>query len=127
MAAETWLLAQEAVDLGLADRIEQPVRMAAHFDLSRFRNTPPQLAALAAKPSLQEDAMSDSNKTRSSKRDAARTAAAPDHTATTAAADAPIPGPPMPTARSSLWRPHRYLRTLRSPRLRPPPGRRPLM
>jgi ATP-dependent protease ClpP protease subunit len=46
MAAETWLLAQEAADLGLADRVEAPVRMAAHFDLSRFRNTPPQLAAI---------------------------------------------------------------------------------
>ena len=55
MAAETWLSAQEAVDLGLADRVEQPVRMAAHFDLSRFRNTPPQLAALVATPTPQED------------------------------------------------------------------------
>jgi ATP-dependent Clp protease, protease subunit len=60
MEAETWLSAQEAVDLGLADRIEQPVRMAARFDLSRFRNPPPQLAALAATPSPQEDDMSDS-------------------------------------------------------------------
>jgi ATP-dependent Clp protease, protease subunit len=62
MAAETWLSAEEAVDLGLADRVEQPVRMAAHFDLSRFRNTPPQLAALVATPSPQEDNMSDSKK-----------------------------------------------------------------
>ena len=62
MRAETWLSAQEAVALGLADRVEQPVRMAAHFDLSRFRNTPPQLAALAATPSPQEDDMSDSKK-----------------------------------------------------------------
>ena len=62
MAAETWLSAQEAVDLGLADRVEPPVRMAAHFDLSRFRNPPPQLAALAATPSPQEDDMSDSKK-----------------------------------------------------------------
>jgi ATP-dependent Clp protease protease subunit len=62
MAAETWLSAGEAVDLGLADRIEQPVRMAAHFDLSRFRNPPPQLAAIAATPSPQEDDMSDSKK-----------------------------------------------------------------
>jgi ATP-dependent Clp protease, protease subunit len=62
LAAETWLSAQEAVDLGLADRIEQPVRMAAHFDLSRFRNTPPQLVAFAATPSPQEDTMSDSKK-----------------------------------------------------------------
>ena len=62
MAAETWLSAQEAVELGLADRVEQPVRMAAHFDLSRFRNPPPQLAALVATPSPQEDDMSDSKK-----------------------------------------------------------------
>jgi ATP-dependent Clp protease protease subunit len=41
MAAETWLSAEEAVNLGLADRLEQPVRMAAHFDLSEFRNAPP--------------------------------------------------------------------------------------
>jgi ATP-dependent Clp endopeptidase proteolytic subunit ClpP len=62
MRDETWLSAQEAVELGLADRVEQPVRMAAHFDLSRFRNTPPQLAALAATPGPQEDDMSDSRK-----------------------------------------------------------------
>ena len=36
--------------------------MAAHFDLSRFRNAPPQLAALAATPSPQEDDMPDSKK-----------------------------------------------------------------
>jgi ATP-dependent Clp endopeptidase proteolytic subunit ClpP len=59
---ETWLSAQEAVGLGLADRVEAPVKMAAHFDLSRFRNTPPQLAALAATPSPQEDDMSNSKK-----------------------------------------------------------------
>ena len=76
MAAETWLSAQEAVDLGLADRVE-PVRMAAHFDLSRFHNTPPQLAAIAT-TSSQEDAMSDPNKTNSSKRDTAKAAAPPD-------------------------------------------------
>jgi len=64
MAAETWLSAEEAVGLGLADRVERPVRMAAHFDLSRFRNTPPQLAALTTTTS-EEDAMSDPNKTRS--------------------------------------------------------------
>jgi hypothetical protein len=62
MRGETWLSAQEALELGLADRIEQPVRMAAHFDFSRFRNTPPQLAALVATPSPQEDEMSDSKK-----------------------------------------------------------------
>jgi ATP-dependent Clp protease, protease subunit len=81
MTAETWLSAQEALQLGLADRVEEPVRMAAHFDLSRFRNTPPQLAALATTTS-QEDEMSDPSKTRSRKPDAAA-AAAPDGTATT--------------------------------------------
>jgi ATP-dependent Clp protease, protease subunit len=63
MRAETWLSAQEAVELGLADRVDEPVRMAAHFDLSRFRNTPSQLAALVATPSPQEDNMSDPKKT----------------------------------------------------------------
>jgi enoyl-CoA hydratase/carnithine racemase len=69
MAAGTWLSAQEAVDLGLANRVEQPVRMAAHFDLSRFRNTPPQLAAFLASSTLQENEMSDPQKTRSRKPD----------------------------------------------------------
>jgi ATP-dependent Clp endopeptidase proteolytic subunit ClpP len=64
MQAETWLSAQEAVALGLADRVEQPVRMAAHFDLSRFRNAPPQLAALIASATAQEDEMSDPQKTK---------------------------------------------------------------
>jgi ATP-dependent Clp protease, protease subunit len=50
MAAETWLSAQEALELGLADRVEEPVRMAGHFDLSRFRNTPPQLARSSPRP-----------------------------------------------------------------------------
>jgi ATP-dependent Clp protease, protease subunit len=83
MAAETWLSAREAVDLGLADRVEQPVRMAAHFDLSRFHNIPPQLAASLTSSHPQEDAMSDPNKTSSSKRDAAKAAAAPDSDAST--------------------------------------------
>jgi ATP-dependent Clp protease, protease subunit len=76
MAAETWLSADEAVALGLADRVEAPVRMAAHFDLSRFRNPPPQLAALAATPSRQEDDMSDSKKANPRKPDAVEATAA---------------------------------------------------
>jgi ATP-dependent Clp protease protease subunit len=75
MAAETWLSAEEAVEFGLADRVERPVRMAAHFDLSRFRNPPPQLAALTTTTS-QEDAMSDSQKTRPRKPDAIEATAA---------------------------------------------------
>jgi ATP-dependent Clp protease protease subunit len=77
MAAETWLSAEEAVELGLADRLEAPVRMAAHFDLSRFRNAPPQLTALAS-VTVQEDEMSDSRKTRARKPDAVEPTAADD-------------------------------------------------
>jgi len=89
MAAETWLSAQEAVALGLADRVEQPVRMAAHFDLSRFRNPPPQLAALVATPTSQEDVMSDPKKTSSRKPDPdPPTAQAPVHDADPDAGDA---------------------------------------
>jgi ATP-dependent Clp endopeptidase proteolytic subunit ClpP len=70
MAAETWLSAKEALELGLADRVEQPVKMAAHFDLSRFRNAPPQLAAILTSSTSKEDEMSDPHKTRPRKADA---------------------------------------------------------
>jgi ATP-dependent protease ClpP protease subunit len=43
MAAETWLDAKDALDLGFADRIAEPVRIAARFDVGRFRNAPPVL------------------------------------------------------------------------------------
>ncbi len=81
MAAETWLSAEEALELGLADHVEQPVRMAAHFDLSHFRNAPSQLAALAS-VTAQEDEMSD--KTRPRKPGSVQAAAAED--------TAPVPG-----------------------------------
>ena len=48
MAAETWLDARDALDLGFADRIAEPVRIAARFDVGRFRNAPPVLAELPA-------------------------------------------------------------------------------
>jgi ATP-dependent Clp endopeptidase proteolytic subunit ClpP len=67
MQAETWLSADEAVALGLADRVEAPVRMAAHFDLSRFRNPPPQLVAMMLNASPQEDDMPDPEKKRTSR------------------------------------------------------------
>uniref|UniRef100_UPI0026094659 ATP-dependent Clp protease proteolytic subunit n=1 Tax=uncultured Paracoccus sp. TaxID=189685 RepID=UPI0026094659 len=44
MAAETWLDASEALALGLADRLAEPVRIAASFDIGRFRNAPPALS-----------------------------------------------------------------------------------
>jgi ATP-dependent protease ClpP protease subunit len=43
MAEETWLDATDAVALGFADRVAEPVRMAARFDVARFRNAPPAL------------------------------------------------------------------------------------
>lgn len=36
LAAETWMSAQEAFDFGFADRVADPVAIAAHFDLSKF-------------------------------------------------------------------------------------------
>jgi ATP-dependent Clp protease protease subunit len=96
MRDETWLSAEEAVDLGLADRVEQPVRMAAHFDLSRFRNPPPQLAALVATPNPQEDDMSDSKKASSRKPgldESATPQAAPPETSTDDTAAGPASQP----------------------------------
>jgi hypothetical protein len=43
MAAETWLDAKDALDLGLIDRIAEPVKLAASFDVARFRNAPPEV------------------------------------------------------------------------------------
>lgn len=48
MAAETWFDAQGALELGLATRMEEPVRIAASFDISRFRNAPPELVEAVA-------------------------------------------------------------------------------
>jgi len=50
MAKETWLDAAEALDMGFADTMAEPVKMAASFDVSRFRNAPPAIiAAVKAK------------------------------------------------------------------------------
>ena len=43
MAAETWFGAAEALEAGLATRMAEPVRIAASFDIARFRNAPPEL------------------------------------------------------------------------------------
>jgi ATP-dependent Clp protease protease subunit len=50
MAAETWFDAGDAVAQGFADRLIEPVRIAANFDIGRFRNAPPVLVE-ASKPS----------------------------------------------------------------------------
>jgi ATP-dependent protease ClpP protease subunit len=48
LAAETWMGAQEAVDLGFADRVADPVAIAASFDLSKFNYRHPPRSNVAA-------------------------------------------------------------------------------
>ena len=83
--------------------------MAAHFDLSRFRNPPPQLAALVATPSPQEDDMSDSKKASPRKPglDTATPEAAPPETSAddTAAGPASQPAAVAPVCRQPAARP----------------------
>jgi ATP-dependent Clp endopeptidase proteolytic subunit ClpP len=50
MAAETWLDAHEALELGFIDRIAEPVKLAASFDVARFRNAPAQVIEAAKAP-----------------------------------------------------------------------------
>ncbi|SFB96984.1 head maturation protease, ClpP-related [Tropicimonas isoalkanivorans] len=57
MAAETWFDAADAVAQGFADRLIEPVRIAANFDIGRFRNAPPALAEqVEAGPEPDDDA-----------------------------------------------------------------------
>ncbi len=50
MAAETWFDAEAALAAGLATRRIEPVRIAASFDIARFRNAPPALAEAIVDP-----------------------------------------------------------------------------
>lgn len=52
MSEETWMDADEAAEWGFVDQVEEPVQIAAHFDLARFRNVPETLKAQATKASL---------------------------------------------------------------------------
>ena len=45
MEAETWMNAEEAVELGFADKITEEVQIAARFDLGQFSNVPEDVAA----------------------------------------------------------------------------------
>jgi ATP-dependent Clp protease, protease subunit len=56
MAAETWLDAKDALELGLADRVAEPVRIAAAFDIGRFRNAPPALVEAVEAEPAEDDA-----------------------------------------------------------------------
>jgi ATP-dependent Clp protease protease subunit len=56
MAAETWFDAADAVAQGFADRLIEPVRIAARFDIGRFRNAPPVLVEqVEAEPESGDD------------------------------------------------------------------------
>ena len=50
MAAETWLDSKDALDFGFIDRIAEPVKLAASFDVAQFRNAPPELVEAASEP-----------------------------------------------------------------------------
>jgi ATP-dependent Clp protease, protease subunit len=54
MAAETWFDGAEALAAGLATRMAEPVRIAASFDITRFRNAPPALVE-AGEPETRRD------------------------------------------------------------------------
>jgi HK97 family phage major capsid protein/ATP-dependent Clp endopeptidase proteolytic subunit ClpP len=45
MTNETWMTANEAVEWGFADEVTESVKMAAHFDLSKFKNVPKNILA----------------------------------------------------------------------------------
>jgi ATP-dependent Clp protease, protease subunit len=101
MQAETWLSAKEAVALGLADRVEAPVSMAARFDLSRFRNPPPQLVAMTPNPSPQENVMPDPESKRTSRAaPAAHVEQGPDAQAESGPGGAPLSQPEPGTERT---------------------------
>lgn len=51
MSEETWMSAEDAVELGFADSITEPLQIAAKFDLSRFRK-PPRTQATSQQPSI---------------------------------------------------------------------------
>lgn len=44
MARETWLSAKKAVELGFADSVENPMQIAAGFDLRKFNHVPKKFA-----------------------------------------------------------------------------------
>lgn len=45
MARETWLSAKKSLELGFADKIEEPMQIAASYDISKFSNVPRGFAA----------------------------------------------------------------------------------
>nr|MDT0253423.1 Clp protease ClpP [Endozoicomonas sp.] len=50
MEAETWYTAAEALEAGLVDQVDQPIKAAACFDLSKFNNAPAGFGRLEQEP-----------------------------------------------------------------------------
>ena len=93
MAAETWLDAEEALALGLIDRIAEPVKLAASFDIARFRNAPAELTiAVIETDEVHDDIGSDDTA------DETRDADAGPDIGQTSAEPAPSPAPTSTTA-----------------------------
>lgn len=59
MKAETWMTAQQAVEMGFADEAMEALPMAASFDLSRFRNVPDAVLAMSARSDVPNDPKED--------------------------------------------------------------------
>ncbi len=56
LAKETWLDAAEALEMGFADTMSEPVKIAASFDVNHFRNAPPAIVKAvksAEKPAVE--------------------------------------------------------------------------
>ncbi len=90
MAAETWFDASDAVAQGFADRLVEPVRIAANFDIGRFRNAPPVLVEqVEAEPEPGDD--TDGTNTEATDEVADGDQVADPEDEQTAASDAPQP------------------------------------
>ena len=103
MAKETWLDAAEAVELGFADRLAEPVRIAASFDIGRFRNAPPALVDATAESDDVEDDTSDDGVTEIAEADLPA-ADVEDEGAAVDAVDPPPPVPPDPVQDTAALR-----------------------
>ena len=89
MAAETWFDAAEALAAGFADRLAEPVRIAAHFDIGRFRNAPPDLVEAVEDANEEAEVPEDSEES-----EVREGQPSEDEGAATAATDTPDAPPP---------------------------------
>lgn len=103
MAKETWLDAAEAVELGFADRLAEPVRIAARFDIGRFRNAPAALVEPTAEIGEAESDISDDDVTEIAEADLPAGDAGDDGAAVEAV-EPPPPGQPDQTRDSGAIR-----------------------